>query len=253
MSHSLVTFLGRARVDAATGYARAKYRFPGEGAPVSETPFFGMALAEHLKPDTAVIADAVPNGEVSFDLTHGFRHLGMVGFMSAFMLEQVRSLRVRGLWYGAHDMKDPTSGVTPVLRLDGLTRVRRWLGALDKYDASGDYGVFSSLLIEDGVAEDKAACLERAAFYERTLNLADAARQIRTFLPILDTPPGGCVGLVQEPACGTSPLGHDGKSGRPSAKAGLRVLETPRLHARGRVPLGSARHTGMRAARTSRR
>ena len=276
MSHSLVTFLGRARVDAATGYARAKYRFPGEGTPVSETPFFGMALVEHLKPDTAVIlgtsgsqwsvlvehlakgkeveearlrlyeaetksvitqemlnavapimrgavgtvvtprvipfgkdadeqyrildviADAVPNGEVSFDLTHGFRHLGMVGFMSAFMLEQVRSLRVRGLWYGAHDMKDPTSGVTPVLRLDGLTRVRRWLGALDQYDASGDYGVFSSLLIEDGVAEDKAACLERAAFYERTLNLADAARQIRTFLPILDDPLAGASGLFRK-------------------------------------------------------
>ena len=44
-------------------------------------------------------------------------------------------------------------------------------------------------------------------------------------------PPGRCVGLVQEPACGTSPLGHDGKSSRPSANAGLRVLATPGLHA----------------------
>jgi len=29
------------------------------------------------------IAGTVPNGDVSFDLTHGFRHLGMVGFLSA--------------------------------------------------------------------------------------------------------------------------------------------------------------------------
>ena len=51
------------------------------------------------------IADAVPKkGTVSFDLTHGFRHLGMVGFLSAFMLERVRNLNVRDLWYGALDM-----------------------------------------------------------------------------------------------------------------------------------------------------
>ena len=56
------------------------------------------------------IADTVPNGDVSFDLTHGFRHLGMVGFLSAFMLERVRNLRVRGLWYGALDMTDRSSG-----------------------------------------------------------------------------------------------------------------------------------------------
>lgn len=143
------------------------------------------------------IADAVPDGDVSFDLTHGFRHLGMVGFMSAFMLERVRNLDVRGLWYGALDMKDRSTGTTPVLRLDGLIRVRRWVDALDRFDANGDYGVFAPLLIEDGVPEDKARCLERAAFLERTLNLPDAARQIGTFLPVLDDPLSGASGLFR--------------------------------------------------------
>ena len=274
MNHSLVTFLGRARIDPETGYQRARYRFPDEDTP-RETPFFGMALAGHLKPDAAVIlgtsgsqwsvlvehlahgdeaedvrlelldaetqatitqpildqvtplmsravgllvtprlipfgkdadeqyaildaiAGTVPNGDVSFDLTHGFRHLGMVGFLSAFMLERVRNLRVRGLWYGALDMTDRTSGITPVLRLDGLTRVRRWVDALDRFDATGDYGVFAPLLIEDGVPGDKAGCLSRAAFFERTQNLSDAARQLRTFLPTLDTPLSGAAGLFQ--------------------------------------------------------
>ena len=143
------------------------------------------------------IADTVPNGDVSLDLTHGFRHLGMVCFLSAFMLERVRNLHVRGLWYGALDMTDRTSGITPVLRLDGLTRVRRWVVALDRFDATGDYGVFAPLLIEDGVASDKAGCLERAAFFERTQNLSDAARQLRTFLPVLDAPLAGAAGLFQ--------------------------------------------------------
>ena len=110
-----------------------------------------------VKADGA-IADAVPNGTVSFDLTHGFRHLGMLGFLSAFMLERVRNLTVRDLWYGAHDMK--RDNITPVLRLDGLVRVRRW-------------------------------------GYERILNVPDAARQIRTFLPVLDEPLSGASGLFQ--------------------------------------------------------
>jgi CRISPR-associated DxTHG motif protein len=34
------------------------------------------------------IAAVAETGEVSFDLTHGFRHLGIVGMLSAFMLER---------------------------------------------------------------------------------------------------------------------------------------------------------------------
>ncbi len=131
------------------------------------------------------IADAAPKkGSVSFDLTHGFRHLGMVGFLSAFMLERVRNLLVRDLWYGAFEMK--SDGITPVLKLDGLVRVRRWMDALDRFDATGDYGVFAKLLIDDGMPEDTANCLKDAAFYERTSNVRDAARSIDAFLPVLD-------------------------------------------------------------------
>ena len=141
------------------------------------------------------IAEVVPNGDVSFDLTHGFRNLGMVGFLSAFMLERVRNLTVRDLWYGALDMT--RENITPVLKLDGLARVRRWVDALDRFDATGDYGVFAPLLIEDGVPEDKARCLTRAAFYERVLNVSGARQRLRTFLPALDEKLPGASGLFQ--------------------------------------------------------
>jgi CRISPR-associated DxTHG motif protein len=49
---------------------------------------FGRDAAEQRE-ILETIATAVPNGEVSFDLTHGFRHLGMVGFLSAFILGRV--------------------------------------------------------------------------------------------------------------------------------------------------------------------
>ena len=269
---TLVTFLGKSRVDPKTGYQRTTYRFPG--GRTENTAFFGLALSDYLKVDATVIlgtcgsqwgvlveslategdeedlrltlldaesregveqslldrlgplmsravgcaviprlipfgenaeaqydilaaiADAVPKGTVSIDLTHGFRHLGMIGFLSAVVLERVRSLTVRDLWYGAFDMKRDDN-IAPVFQLDGLVRVRRWVEALDRFDATGDYGVFAPLLIEDGVPADKANCLNAAAFYERTHNVSEAARQIGTFRPVLAEALSGASGLFQ--------------------------------------------------------
>lgn len=161
---------------------------------------YGESLREQYD-ILATIADpkVVPDGTVSFDLTHGFRHLAMVGFLSAFMLERVRSLEVRDLWYGALDMT--TDGITPVLKLDGLVRVRRWVAALERYDATGDLGMFEPLLVADGVPQDKAKCLTNASFYERILNVPAAENRVRTFLAYLskrDAPLGGASGLFQE-------------------------------------------------------
>lgn len=142
------------------------------------------------------VAEAVAqDSELHFDLTHGFRHVGMVGFLASFMLETLHRLTVHGLWYGAHEMSK--GGITPVLRLDGLMRVRQWLEALAKFDATGDYGVFASLLKKDRVPKRKADCLEAAAFLERTLNVRDAARKLKTFLPVLDGQLAGASGLFQ--------------------------------------------------------
>ena len=143
-----------------------------------------------------VIADSVGVGDVSIDVTHGLRYFGMIGFVSARMLERLRdAIDVREIWYGALDLtKD---GLTPVLQLKGLSRVQSWVGALERFDATGDYGVFAPLLIEDGVREDKVRCLERAAFHERNLNLGSAARQLRTFLPVLNGHLPGASGLFR--------------------------------------------------------
>ena len=133
MNHTLVTFLGRTRQDPNTGYQRAKYRFPDEDAP-RETPFFGMALAGHLRPAAAVI-------------------LGTSGSQWSVLVEHL---------------------------------------------AQGDEVETARLeLLDAETPEDKAGCLARAAFFERTQNLSDATRQLRTFLPILDTPLTGAAGLFQ--------------------------------------------------------
>ena len=143
-----------------------------------------------------VIAKNVLEGRLDFDLTHGFRHFGMIGFLSAFMLARVQELTVENLWYGALEMTE--KGITPVLKLEGLDRVRQWLGALNRFDATGDYRVFGSLLTKDGVAATVAAHLENAAFHERTLNLSAAAAEIRKFTPILNRQIPGASGLFKQ-------------------------------------------------------
>ncbi len=276
---TFVTFLGKGRENPKTGYREATYKFP-DGS-TKTTAFFGIALAEYIKPDRIVIlgtkssqwgvlvenlaaegeaedtqleifeaeaigeveqahldkvtnlisgaigsevvprlipfgvdeneqykildviATNVPEGVVNFDLTHGFRHFGMIGFLSAFMLARVRGievkhrrLKVKDLWYGALEMtKD---NITPVLRLDGLDRVRQWLDALNRFDAIGDYRVFGSLLVKDGVSTDMAKHLETAAFHERTLNLSAAADEIYKFRTVLEFNLTGASGLFQQ-------------------------------------------------------
>jgi hypothetical protein len=54
------------------------------------------------------------------------------------------------------------------------------------------------LLVADGVTDDKARCLEEAAFYDRDFNIPDAARKLNTFLPVLDAPLPGASGIFQK-------------------------------------------------------
>lgn len=141
------------------------------------------------------IAGANIKDRVTIDLTHGFRHLAALGLLSAFFLERMTRLEVEGLYYGALDMT--RDGLTPVVRLDGLLAIQRWIDALDRFDQNGDYGVFADLLLEEGIPADKANCLKKAAFFERTFNLRDAARQLGTFLGVLDTELEGTGKLFQ--------------------------------------------------------
>jgi len=45
---TLVSFLGKGQVDKTTGYRTARYRFDDT---VREAPYFGLALAERLRPE----------------------------------------------------------------------------------------------------------------------------------------------------------------------------------------------------------
>jgi len=261
---TLVTFLGRARQGGDAGYQRASYRF--DDGTVRETPFFGLALNEHTRPDRGVVLGTpgsmwdvliehmaqqwgnryedqrlfldeaarslsvgaehlealrplaeeslgVPcelhlidygedlkgqmrllevlraavggSGQVQFDITHGLRHLSVLSLLACRFLEAMStSLSVEQIWYGAFEMR--RDGEVPVLKLEGLSRLERWVGALERFDNDGDYGVFTALLISEGMPREQAELLRKASFFERALNLPGSKQRLKTFLGILE-------------------------------------------------------------------
>jgi len=254
---TLINFLGKGRYEKGGGYRTAQYRF--EDNSKREVPFFGLALADYLKPDRLILvgtsgsmwdvfferetsqsdqsllelieavesdavdaahlkshacrlakrlgypvdcvlidyardeagqaallkklADSLEEGEhIAIDVTHSFRHLPMLALIAARFLSRVRNVVIEDIYYGAYDMKDASSDEVPVLRLKGMLKMLDWVDALSSYDKDGDYGVFSKLLIDDGMPESQARMLEAAAFQERVNHLEGARQKLSASL-----------------------------------------------------------------------
>lgn len=129
------------------------------------------------------LAAALAEGErIAIDVTHSFRHLPMLALVAARFLTRVKDVQIDDIYYGAYDMKDPASDEVPVLRLKGMLQMLDWVDALSSYDKDGDYGVFSSLLAQDGMPEDSAGMLETAAFQERVNHIEGAKQKLTVSL-----------------------------------------------------------------------
>lgn len=255
MTHTLISFLGKARKDNGGNYQVANYNFDGS---LKSSQFFGLALADTIKPDQLVILgtsgsmwdvffekmsehirqddhlfkliDAVSsdsvtqamlddcqeavsthlgincqlklipygidqngqieilkiiandidaNSQVSLDLTHGLRHLPMLGLLSAMYLKTARNVNIAGIYYGALDRANNDG--TPVMRLDGLLTIADWINALNGFDKTGDIAPFADLLSQEGVSDESATLLKIAAFHESVLNINDARRPLKNF------------------------------------------------------------------------
>ncbi|MEI6706055.1 MAG: TIGR02221 family CRISPR-associated protein [Methylococcales bacterium] len=140
---------------------------------------YGDNLTEQVE-ILQIMAAAIQAGDtVSLDLTHGLRHLPMLGLLSAMYLQTARAVTINGIYYGALDRtKDD---LTPVMQLNGLLSIAEWLHALDGFNKTGNLAPFSTLLQQDGMAQETAKCLEDAAFFENTLNIPNARAPLKKF------------------------------------------------------------------------
>jgi CRISPR-associated Csx2 family protein len=126
------------------------------------------------------VAEFVNEGDqVYLDITHGFRHLPLLAVLIALYLEHIKKVEIKGIYYGAFELWGKDGGdYAPVLELKGLLRIAKWLGALKQFEKDGDYSVFSGLLRRDGLSKDVTEKLEKAAFYERNLNVSGARQEL---------------------------------------------------------------------------
>ena len=127
----------------------------------------------------SALSQAMDPGEnLILDVTHGFRHLPMLALVAARYLAHVRKVHVQELYYGALEMVDQQTKETPVLRLGAMLQMLDWVEALATYDKSGNYGVFSELLKNDGMDAQHAHQLSQAAFFERCSNPVQAKEKL---------------------------------------------------------------------------
>jgi len=255
MSHTLISFLGKANKDAGGKYRTANYDFDTQ---IQTTQFFGLGLLEVIKPQKFIVLgtsgsmwdvfyekfaeseiqeehwmalndsvlinkvtqeqlDAcaidltqqlnlpctlklIPYGmdekeqseileimakdvhaedQVSLDLTHGLRHLPMLGLLSAMYLQTLKQVSINGIYYGALELTENEK--TPVMRLDGLLKIADWINALHGFDKTGDIAPFSKLLQQEGMVAETAELLNVAAFHESVLNITSARKPLRDF------------------------------------------------------------------------
>lgn len=123
------------------------------------------------------IATHIPQEEkVHLDVTHGFRHLPMLSLLAALYLRIARKAQIEKIWYAAFDQDTQQA---PVLDLSGLLRIADGLQALSSFDKDGDYGVFIPILQQAGLPTETVTALQKAAYYENILNVAESTGQLR--------------------------------------------------------------------------
>lgn len=117
--------------------------------------------------------DAV--GGIILDITHGLRHLPMLGLLSIFYLRAATNNQIEAIYYGA--LEQTQNGITPALRLDGLLEIYEWIRALERFNKDGDYGSFKDLFNQEKLPGN---LLAEAAFLERIANASEGSRKLST-------------------------------------------------------------------------
>jgi CRISPR-associated Csx2 family protein len=125
--------------------------------------------------------DATQN--IILDITHALRHLPMLGLLSAFYLRAATDAKIEGIYYGALERTDKRSGLTPVLRLDGLLKLYDWIRALEQFNKDGDYSSFKALFNREGLPGD---LLGEAAFLERIANASLGSQKLNSAMQQID-------------------------------------------------------------------
>lgn len=132
---------------------------------------------------------------ITIDVTHGLRYMPLLGSLASYVVETTRgsptlpakgsAATVKGVWYGALDLKEldgTGQEVAPAIDVGGLSRIVDWLAAFKNFEWDGDFSAFAEPLKKGADDEQKAGkLLEEAAFFERLGRFDGAETKFRIF------------------------------------------------------------------------
>lgn len=96
----------------------------------------------------SIVAGKVdPDDDIVFDITHGFRSLPFIAFLSSAYIREVRRARIRAIVYGAFDAE--VESETPVFDLTPFIHILDWLGAVRSFMVHGDAGEIQKIVSEE--------------------------------------------------------------------------------------------------------
>jgi len=99
----------------------------------------GKSEDELWKIFSLLVDEVKPRDEILFDITHGFRSLPFIAFLTVAYLKEVKNAKIKGILYGAFDARE--NDVTPIFDLTPFASILDWMAAVRSFlvhsDASG--------------------------------------------------------------------------------------------------------------------
>ncbi len=113
----------------------AAVRVP-DGRTVAELEQIFLHIVETVQSDERVI----------LDLTAGLRHLPFAYFAALTYLTAYKNVTIDAIYYGAYELRDQESNVTPLLNVTSLFELTQWYHALQSAQETGSLGALQGLL-----------------------------------------------------------------------------------------------------------
>lgn len=108
---------------------------------------------KHIDEFLSAVARVVPSEcELTVDVTHGFRHFSFLTYVSVLYLQALRSVKVKGAWYGLLNRDRPS----PFLDLRPLVHLPQWIHAIHSFKETGSAIQIANIL-EGDIAQDLKA------------------------------------------------------------------------------------------------
>ncbi|WP_066636002.1 TIGR02221 family CRISPR-associated protein [Desulfolucanica intricata] len=131
-----------------------------------------------------------------FDITHSFRSLPLISFLSIAYLKFVKNVNIDALYYGAYDARDEENNITPAFNLTDFCSLLDWIIGVNSFVRHGSAREFGNLLTmaQKRAKEEQGPerrelnnfgkiieGISRALFTTRPFELMDTARKLKYY------------------------------------------------------------------------